>query len=168
MSSDSESSAAPIGRKRPRRNIECPSRNRARAVYTHFKRYLVSEECPVSFEPYFDVVGYQTKHRTFMDFELPYLYVENIDARIPGTLAAFLKYLNQKKRELLGTLAVKYGRTKLKYYKDCVMRMYKAFNSGESTLGRIRILYQGYKTKAFAVQLDDIWKRLAEKTANYK
>jgi hypothetical protein len=51
------------------------------------------KECPVDMSGYFKVCNYAQNHRTLMDFELVFWYVEQLEAVRPGSLKLFQNYL---------------------------------------------------------------------------
>lgn len=67
---------------RPNRDLTTISK----VIFTPLKKLLRAAKCPVSLAPYFQVVDYSTNHRTLLDFELPFLFVELLDSRRPGKL----------------------------------------------------------------------------------
>jgi len=66
----------------------------AKVIFTPFKKLLKAKECPVDLSLYFQICDYSKNHRTLLDFELPFLFVELLDRMQPGVLQQFRDYLN--------------------------------------------------------------------------
>lgn len=52
----------------------------AKVLFTQLKWRLLKERgCPVDMEQYFKVCDFKKNHRTLIDFEIPFWYVERLD-----------------------------------------------------------------------------------------
>jgi len=92
-------------RSRPNRDLTTI----AKVIFTPFKKFLRSRDCPVNLDRYFQVCEYSQNHRTLLDFELPFLYVEILDEVKPGSLDLFKQYMVSIKHEIVNSATSMYG-----------------------------------------------------------
>jgi hypothetical protein len=140
----------------------------AKVIFTPFKKILKGKECPVDLAPYFQICEYSKNHRTLLDFELPFLYVEMMDRVRPGVLEQFRNYLNSKEYEIIMAARQAYEHTnssRLNTFRNYLNRIYNAYNSGYDCSGRMQILYNNISNPKIEQRLCGLKERLADKIA---
>jgi hypothetical protein len=66
-------------------------------------------------EPYFSVCSYETNHRTLLDFEVTFWFVEQMDRQNPGArlMSQFLEFLAEIKPILINHAKLAYERKRV-------------------------------------------------------
>lgn len=134
----------------------------AKVLFTQLKWRLLKERgCPVDMEEYFRVCDFKKNHRTLIDFEIPFWYVERLDEKQPGCLQAFRAYLHSKREEILKHGQETYANDpkRLETYVSYLNRIYSAYDEGANSEQRIKILY-GKKSFRMNKLLEGILARL--------
>lgn len=119
-------------------------------IFTPFKRILhepkLKDDYGIDLADYFRICpNTRYGHRTWMDFEIVFWFVEERYRQEQGAFKRFLDYMNGCRKDIDDYGRTSYGKLQdkewLKVYKKYTECIYKAMNSEQTSEGRLGILY---------------------------